>query len=259
MLSVIIPTYREPQHLDLCLKSAIEGQTQDNEIIVIVDGFLDENKEVLNKYPKVNIVDLGVNRGLSIATNFGVYQSTNDYILVVNDDNVFPKNWDSIIESDLKPKSVLTPNQIEAQPSAVFHQFSVHDFGRSPESFSLENFQIKEQSFRVDSVTKEGCTLPFAMNKYDFLAVGGWDVMYPSPHVVDWDFFLKCEYWGMQMLRTYKCNFYHFCGAATRQTPEQSLESSHKEALAHHFFTNKWKTRAEHNTINNSKLLNKFK
>lgn len=259
MISVIIPTYKEPEYLDLCLESAFKGQSEDNEIIVVVDGFLELNKSVLNKYPKVNIVDLGVNRGLSIATNIGVYHSSHDKILVVNDDNVFPKNWDSIIESDLKPKSVLTPNQIEAQPSAVFSQFFVHNFGGSPESFSLNNFQIEEQTFRLNSVTKEGSSLPFAMNKYDFLAVGGWDVMYPSPHVVDWDFFLKCEYWGMKMLRTYKCNFYHFYGASTRQTLKQSIESSHKEAFAHHFFTNKWKAEAEHNSVNNSKLLNKFK
>jgi glycosyltransferase involved in cell wall biosynthesis len=258
MLSVIIPTYREPKHLDLCLQSAIEGQTQENEIIVIVDGFLDENKEVLSKYPNIKCLVLEQNRGLSFATNIGVYHSSHDTILVVNDDNVFPKNWDSIIESDLRPKSVLTPNQIEAQPSAVFRQFLVHNFGSNPECFDLDKFQSLEQSFRVDSVTREGCTLPFAMNKYDFLAVGGWDIMYPSPHVVDWDFFLKCEYWGLQMLRTYKCNFYHFYGAATRQNFQQNLESSQKEVLAHQFFINKWKEPAINNPLNNSKMLKKF-
>lgn len=258
MFSVIIPTYREPKHLDLCLQSAIEGQTQENEIIVIVDGFLDENKEVLSKYPNIKCLILESNKGLSFATNLGVYNSSFENILVVNDDNVFPKDWDSIIHSDLKPKSVLTPNQIEAQASAMFPQFFVKNFGSDPECFDLEKFQSLEQTFRLDSITREGCTLPFAMNKYDFLAVGGWDVMYPSPHVVDWDFFLKCEYWGLQMLRTYKCNFYHFYGAATRQTPQQNLESSRKEGIAHHFFANKWKESAKHNKINNSKLLNKF-
>lgn len=258
MLSVIIPTYREPKHLDLCLQSAIEGQTQKNEIIVIVDGFLDENKEVLSKYPNIKCLILENNKGLSFATNLGVYNSSFEHILVVNDDNVFPKDWDSIIHSDLKPKSVLTPNQIEAQASAMFPQFFVKNFGSDPESFCLDDFYIQEKALRLNNVTGEGCTLPFAMNKYDFLSVGGWDVMYPSPHVVDWDFFLKCEYWGLEMLRTYKCNFYHFYGAATRQTPQQTLESAQKEALAHQFFNNKWKEPAKHNRINNSKLLNKF-
>ena len=34
-ISVIIPTYREPEVLDLCLKSCIEGQTNKNEIIAL--------------------------------------------------------------------------------------------------------------------------------------------------------------------------------------------------------------------------------
>jgi glycosyltransferase involved in cell wall biosynthesis len=33
MISVIIPTYKEPQVLDLCLRSAIEGQKNKNQII----------------------------------------------------------------------------------------------------------------------------------------------------------------------------------------------------------------------------------
>jgi glycosyltransferase involved in cell wall biosynthesis len=50
MISVIIPTYKEPEALDICLKSAITGQKNKNQIIVVVDGFFDLNKEVLEKY-----------------------------------------------------------------------------------------------------------------------------------------------------------------------------------------------------------------
>ena len=46
MISVIIPTYKEPDALDLCLKSAIEGQYNKNQIIVVVDGFYDLNKKI---------------------------------------------------------------------------------------------------------------------------------------------------------------------------------------------------------------------
>ena len=60
------------------------------------------------------------------------------------------------------------------------------------------------------------------------------------------------------MLRVYK-HFYHFASIATRKTPEQSAESTRKERLAHRFFANKWDSPAEHNHLDNSKLLNKFK
>ena len=41
MISVIIPTYKSPEVLDLCLRSVIEGQANQNQIIVVVDGFIE--------------------------------------------------------------------------------------------------------------------------------------------------------------------------------------------------------------------------
>ena len=44
MISLVIPTYRNPEYLDICLRSAIENQTNKNEIVVAVDGFIEEKK-----------------------------------------------------------------------------------------------------------------------------------------------------------------------------------------------------------------------
>ena len=256
MFSVIIPTYKEPEYLDLCLKSCFEGQVNNNEIIVVVDGYYELNKPILDKYPKVNVLDLGSNQGLSVATNWGVYNATKEWILVVNDDNVFPRNWDYKLNQFKQKGVVISPNQIEPNPS-IFPQFIIKDLGKSPEEFDLKTYWEFEDT-QYKQAELNGSTLPFMMNKYDYLAVGGWDVMYPSPHVVDWDFFLKCEYVGYSMKRAY-VNFYHFAGAATRKTHEQSAESTRKELIAHDFFTAKWGSKAEHNPQNNSKLLSKFK
>jgi len=260
MISVIIPTYQEPGHLDACIKSLYLNPSSRNnfEVIVVADGFFDLNKSVINKYQELEnnfkVLNLQKNQGLSVATNLGVYNSTYETILVVNDDNIFPSNWDTVINQELQPKSVLSLNQIEPQPS-IFPQFIIKDFGRDPAIFNIGEFQEQEVLLRENKITDEGSTLPFAMNKHDFLALGGWDELYPSPHVVDWDFFLKCEYWGLKMQRTYNCNFYHFAGAATRSNSEQNSESSKKEAMAHSFFNNKWGSPAHHNHNNNSKML----
>ena len=256
MFSVIIPTYKEPEYLDLCLKSCFEGQVNNNEIIVVVDGYYELNKPILDKYPKVNVLDLGSNQGLSVATNWGVYNATKEWILVVNDDNVFPRNWDYKLNQFKQKGVVVSPNQIEPNPS-IFPQFIIKDLGKSPEEFNLKTYWEFEDT-QYKQAELNGSTLPFMMNKYDYLAVGGWDIMYPSPHVVDWDFFLKCEYVGYLIKRVY-VNFYHFAGAATRKTHEQSEESTRKEMLAHKFFATKWDSEAEHNPQNNSKLLSKFK
>ncbi len=74
MISVIIPTYKSPEALDLCLTSAIQGQTQNNQIIVVVDGFYDINKEVLEKHSKsIDILNLKENVGLWHKIGFVFY------------------------------------------------------------------------------------------------------------------------------------------------------------------------------------------
>ena len=76
MISVILPTYKSPDALDLCLKSCIEGQTQKNEIIVIVDGFYDINKDVLEKWSAhIDVLNMEENVGLCRGTNLGVYNA----------------------------------------------------------------------------------------------------------------------------------------------------------------------------------------
>ena len=49
MISVIIPTYKSPEYLDLCLESALKGQTNQNEIIVVVDGYYELNQTYIRQ------------------------------------------------------------------------------------------------------------------------------------------------------------------------------------------------------------------
>jgi glycosyltransferase involved in cell wall biosynthesis len=125
MISVIIPTYKSPEALDLCLRSAIEGQVNKNQIIVVVDGFYDLNKDVLDKYKDhIDILNLEENVGLCRGTNLGVYNAQHDKILIVNDDNVFPQFWDTVLEEEWEEGAVIAPNQIEPYAS-MFSQFII--------------------------------------------------------------------------------------------------------------------------------------
>lgn len=238
-ISVIIPTYREPEVLDLCLKSAIEGQINKNEIIVVVDGYYDDNKEVLNKYADyIDILYLEENVGLARATNLGVYNASKDLILIVNDDNVFPTEWDIRLESQYQPGAVYSPNQIEPIPS-IFSQFIIENLGRDPKTFDLDNFRLFEQKTRKFGKNETGSTLPIFISKKDYLRVGGWDESYPGSWVVDCEFFMKCNMNGIKSIRLYDVLFYHFVSIGTK-SEERIQESSIKEQKCHHYFLYKW-------------------
>jgi len=254
MISVIIPTYKEPEVLDLCLESAIKGQKETNEIIVVVDGHYSVNEQVLEKHKdSISVLNLEENVGQVRATNLGVYNASSEYILIVNDDNVFPREWDVQLNGAYSSGGVLTPNQIEPTPS-MFRQFHIKDLGRNPKSFDLEAFWKYEESIRDSKIEESGSTLPIFMSKKDYLKVGGWDDSYPGPWVVDWEFFMKCEMNGLQMLRTYNLNFYHFVSVGTK-SPDRIAESVAKERECHEYFRYKWGHYATHNPVNNSKVL----
>lgn len=240
-ISVIITAYKSPDALDLCLESLIRGQEQENQIIVVCDGFYDLNKEVLEKHAKsIDLLDLKENVGTCRAINLGVFNATYDNILILNDDNVAPNEWDTKLMEDFKPNSCLAPNQIEPFPS-IFKQFIIKDLGRDPKIFDLNKFWNEDLFESKNKIDNTGSTFPIMIKKLDFLRVGGFDDSYPSQtgFVADCEFFLKCQLSGIEMLRTYKLNFYHFV-SLTSHSPEQKEKSKQAEINCHEYFKYKW-------------------
>jgi GT2 family glycosyltransferase len=249
IISVIIPTYKSPEILDLCLTSCIQGQKQNNQIIVVVDGFYDINKEILEKHKEsIEILNLEENVGLCRATNLGVYNASNELILIVNDDNVFPYLWDNIIHY-YQPKLVISPNQIEPSPS-MFKQFVINNLGKDPKTFNLQDFWEFEKSIKQNKINNTGSTLPIFMSKIDYLRVGGWDENYEQGMVSDWDFFLKCQLSGLKMSRVFDCNFYHFASVSVNGEKRRQAEIN-----GHEYAKYKWGTYIKHDSNSNLKYL----
>jgi len=256
-ISVLIPTYKEPDALDLCLKSCIEGCSDLNqiEIIVGVDGFYEENKEVLDKYKDyIKLLNLPENVGMIKMMNLLTYNASSELVFHVQDDNVFPLDWDKKLLNHYQPNSVLTPNQIEPTPS-MFRQFEICDYGRDPKTFDLTYFQKDEDLISENKLDESGSTFPFLISKIDYLRIGGIDESYPGPWVCDWEYFMKCRLAGMKMLRTYNCHFYHFVSLGTVPTPEKQQEKNRKEFECYEYAKYKFGEHIKHNPLDNSKYL----
>lgn len=240
MISLVIPSYRNPECLDICLKSAIENQSVKNQILVIIDGFIEESNTVLEKYKEdIEILDLGENQGMQTALNFGVMNAVNECVLIINDDNVLCKNWDSVIESHFSgPGKVITVNQIEPIGPSIF-DFHIRDFGKDPKSFSYSEFLEYEPTVRSKQVTQDGGIFPFVISKRDYMVVGGFDTLYQSPFICDWDFFLKLDLNGVQFERINDLAFYHFGSYATKNGKE-GLRFRATEHPAAQTFYYKW-------------------
>jgi len=237
MISVIVPSYRNPKCLDICLESLLRGQENTNEVICIIDGFVEESSSIIEKYKNdVNFISSNENSGMQHSLNIGIWHAENEKLLIVNDDNVFPMSWDKILLEDYDENLIITPNQIE-KTKGIFN-FVVKDFG-PPEDFNLDDFMHNEKTLREDKLTDDGGIFPLFLSKKKYMMVGGFDDLYPSPFICDWDFFLKCELAGMKTLRSRKLNFYHFGSVSTKNSKEgQRFKESEVEAYG--LYKYKW-------------------
>lgn len=248
-ITAVIPSYKNPKYLDLCLESAIKTKKLDStEILVVIDGYPDLSNDVINKYSQhINSIQFPDNQGMASAINHGVYNASNEYILVVSEDNIFPDGWDEILgEYTSDSYKIISPNQIEPSGPSMY-KFKFHDFGRDIESFNLSNFIEQEKNFKENKLTEDGSTFPFMIEKLKFLSVGGFDISYPSPFVVDWDFFLKLELLNdTRLVRLHSLNFYHFVSKSTKnrngyiESPDEVAEFFKGEKDAQEYFKYKW-------------------
>ena len=245
MISAIIPTYRAPKYLDLCLKSATENKVSDEtEIIVIVDGYVEESEEILKKYEgSVSVLPLQENMGMQAALNLGVMNATNEYIFILNDDNVFPTRWDVRMKDAIPSNktAVVTMNQVEPSPS-IF-DFVISDLGRNADEFRYEEWLAFEKQLDTNTAPDgRGRIFPFIISKRLYMAVGGFDTFYASPFWCDVDFWLKLELLGnVEFERSRKAHFYHFGSASTKNREDsEAAIFKRSEGAAAEAFHYKW-------------------
>lgn len=251
MLSVIIPSYRNPKYLDLCLHSLVTHQVNKNEIIVVLDGYADESKEVMKKYPQVSWLPFEENMGMQTAINCGVWNSLSEKIFIINDDNVLAPEWDVKIEGQYHPNTTITVNQIEPTGPGMFN-FPVVDCGQTVDTFDMLKFIEANKQLSHNKLTPDGNIFPFLINKRWFMAVGGFDTYYNSPNIVDWDFFAKLELIPtVGYARTHVTHVYHFGSVSTKKNAE-SQSFREREAFAMQQYQYKWK-QAPYNGPNNTK------
>lgn len=257
-ISLIIPSYKNPECLDLCLKSAVENKVLDStEILVTLDGFVELSEHIIEKY-KDNVMFLSYpdNMGMQNAINSAVYQARNSYMFIINEDNVLPTEWDKrlfeVINNNIE-STVITVNQIEPTPS-IFN-FEHNDLGIIPSEFRYDEFLEYEKTVSQDIEMETGGIFPFVINKKYFMVVNGFDLGYPSPHVVDWDFFMRLELLGCTFTMTKSLALYHFGQMSTKKVKGEEANFNLRESEAHRYFEFKWGfTAGIYSGTNNSHL-----
>lgn len=103
VLSIIIPAYNEGAFIGDLLKRIMAVDVErlgfKREIIVVNDGSTDNTEEVARSFPDVHCFNQIPNQGKGKAVQFGIRESTGDYILIQDADLEYePKDYSRLIQ-----------------------------------------------------------------------------------------------------------------------------------------------------------------
>ncbi len=87
--SVIIPTYNRGWVIKESVNSVLRQNFNDYEVIVVVDGSVDDTLEILKEFNDKIIVLKKENEGPSQARNFGAKNAKGEYLIFLDDDDIF--------------------------------------------------------------------------------------------------------------------------------------------------------------------------
>jgi len=87
-VSIIIVTFGEQPYLIECVESLINSRGVSAEIIVVDNGHVGKEIEIIRGYQQVKIISLSRNLGFAGGCNLGVAASSGDFIVLINPDAV---------------------------------------------------------------------------------------------------------------------------------------------------------------------------
>lgn len=136
-ISIVIPSYNEKKNISRCLDSVLNQTFTDFEVICVDDGSSDGTFDIIKNYSKKDsrIIPLkNPGKGVSSARNFGIENSSGDYIgFVDSDDFIQPQMYEFLYKA-------VTENSCD---------FSVCRY-KNTSCFSKESFKYKTNSFQPE-------------------------------------------------------------------------------------------------------------
>jgi len=120
LVSIIIINYNGKHHLEKCLKSLIQIDYKNYEIILVDNNSSDDSINFVKKfYPSVGIIQLEKNYGFAEPNNIGAKRATGEFLLFLNNDTIVKSNFISelvnVINTDSKivicQSFLLKPNE----------------------------------------------------------------------------------------------------------------------------------------------------
>ncbi|MDB4511947.1 glycosyltransferase [Arenicella sp.] len=249
-VSIIIPFKDRADLLETCLNSIITESTYQNYEIIGVSNASEEDvtydlmKEFDAKYPKVRFVEKNVPFNFSLLCNFGVSESSGDYVLLLNNDiEIQTADWiELLLEHAQRPEIGAVGGKLLFPDGRIQHAGVVAGLygaaGHTHLYFSGDNIGYYGGLMvtrNVSAVT--GAMLMVSRKKFD--QVEGLDEANLAVAYNDVDFCLKL------LMQGYRNVFTPYCHAVHHESASRGYEDNPEKVARlekeKHYFVTQWR------------------
>ncbi len=213
--SVVVPTWKNLEYLDLMYGGLTENSAADHEIIIFFNE-IDEDCREWAKGKDVRFTGSPENTGVCTAVNRGVEMATTDFICYMNDDMYPLPGWDTALAGylGLTDKLWLSGTAIEPGNSTPCY-IGNKNYGNSPRSFEKDRL-LREYRTLVRPYNVVSTWTPVLLSRFDWESIGGFDEHYFPGFGSDPDLAMKMYSYGCRtFLGVGNSLIYHFAKGTT--------------------------------------------
>lgn len=206
-VSIIIPSLRDNAvWLKACVDSIKKYSKENHEIIIATN-----NGEPWDVGIEGVRVCHNIPQGQCGAVNKAVKEATNEYILISDDDVIFPPNWEELTEK-AKEVEFLSGTFMEGKckGGGSCEPFAIHDFGDHPDNFRWEEWE-RDHNILAEQKWQSGFGFPLICKKSLWEEIGGyWESLDPWSSNCDSDVEYSIMLKGIMPMRWRGVHTYHF-------------------------------------------------
>lgn len=180
--SIVIPVYNKAKYLRASLDSVFSQTYTQYEIIAVNDGSTDESLTILKQYETKGVKILNQeNKGVSSARNLGIRQAKNDYIALIDADDIWLPNHLEEHKENIRcfpTHSIFTNNYLIkwTEQSIRVAKFNLHQHRKINSVESYFKASLKDNLIWTSAV---------CFKKSDFLELGQFNINYKTGQDLD--------------------------------------------------------------------------
>ena len=225
-ITFIIPIRNNQKYALQAYKSIRKYYPKEHYIVLLDDASTDKTWEWIEHTAKWDEKAIAYRNesedrvGHTVLYDRGIELAPTEIVSILHSDMVITENYVKNILKHLKLGAVVSATRIEPPLHPPGPEKFVKNFGMEPDEFAAKQKEfdefVKSKETEYKGITSDGIFAPWTINKNDFIAIGGHDLLFSPMELEDSDIFNRMLLAGYEFIQSRDAFVYHMTCRGSR-------------------------------------------